>query len=1110
MDATPCFEALVRSAGEPAGVAELAGALGFVPAREALPAGAYGLDGAVEQAVAVGRSGTLVALRLELAGDVDADRLVRRVASYNPAVPHLCFLMEGARLTLAAADGAGRVHRLEVDPRRPRRTDIECLEEMAARPGEEGLLLFRRMLRALERSRVTRRFFHDVARQRARIAAGWRGIRRELEEERARLALLFLCRLMFLYFVQRRGLLGGDVTYMRGLVQAYREERADIGTGGRGGSSFYRSRLEPLFFGALNTRPEARSAAAQALGPLPYLNGGLFERHALERRRRLELPDDVVLAVFDDLLERYRFTTREAADADREPTGHPDAGSDAAAIPDGGIDPEMLGRVFEGLMGRERRGRTGSFYTPPRVVTRMVRDALATYMAGEDGVSREAGRALADGRGEVVPDDVRRRVLSRLDGVRVLDPACGSGAFLLDALARLARVRCALGGEPVAVVRRELVAASLYGVDLLDDAALLCALRLWLALTPEPGEAVEPLPNLDRRIRQGDALVDPLDLGYAHGADLGAAARDAAVRRALRRLEPAARAYVSAGPETRPRLQATLHDEERDLARAWLGALDRRLRRALAEAERRAQDRDLFGELSPDAPAARSEAHRVRSRLDELDRARQTLDDDGALPFFSFDVHFADAASRGFDLVLSNPPWVRAHRWPAALRDRAADRFEVCRRAGWRRGAELAGATRAAGGQVDLSLLFMERAVRALAPDGVLAMVLPSKALRSLYGGGARRMLLRDTQVVSIEDHGLDQRAIFRADAFAATLVARKPARPNGPGVVRVTMARRGVAPLRFALPQDRLPAVPGDPAAPWLLAPPDVRVAFRAMQAAGPPLGEALRVRRGVFTGANRVLLFEQAEPKLAGLAAARPEGGEDDVVLEAAALRPCVRGAGIDAWRFQADRLLLWSHGDDGTPTALPPRAAAYVDGHRETLETRSGWRPGMPTGAIFRVRPDCLGPKVAWQDLSDTLRAVALPDLVRGPDGDRPLIPLNTVYFLPVARPDDALVLAALLNATPVRTFARAVAERAKDARFRFFAWTVALVPLPGDWRAGPARRRLLALSRAAHERGGLESGERAELDDVVCRLYGLPPARRAAIEAFDRWLRGEEET
>ena len=161
----------------------------------------------------------------------------------------------------------------------------------------------------------------------------------------------------------------------------------------------------------------------------------------------------------------------------------------------------------------------------------------------------------------------------------------------------------------------------------------------------------------------------------------------------------------------------------------------------------------------------------------------------------------------------------------------------------------------------------------------------------------------------------------------------------------------------------------------------------------------------------------------------------------------------------------------------------------------------------GALFRLTPATLGPKVAWHDLALTLEAVALPTRVRGTSGrDVPLIPLNTVYFIPTRDHDQALLLAAYLNSLPVQTFARAIAERAKDAHFRFLAWTIALVPLPRGWDAGPTAARLVEISARAHGRGAIETDEEAELNAIVAAAFGLTSDDVAAIREFDLWLRG----
>jgi hypothetical protein len=199
-----------------------------------------------------------------------------------------------------------------------------------------------------------------------------------------------------------------------------------------------------------------------------------------------------------------------------------------------------------------------------------------------------------------------------------------------------------------------------------------------------------------------------------------------------------------------------------------------------------------------------------------------------------------------------------------------------------------------------------------------------------------------------------------------------------------------------------------------------------------------------------------------------------------------------------------------DDVSGRALPPppRLARFLARHAERLDHRAGTRGGTVPGSLFRVTPDTLRPKVAWQDLDATLEAVALPAQAPGVGGGlRPLVPLNTVYFIPVPAQPEALVLAAYLNSLPLRTFARAIAERAKDARFRFFAWVVALLPLPRDWRTGASARTLLRISKAAHAAGRIADADQAELDRIVAARYGLADDDLDELRRFDRWLRGQ---
>ena len=1045
---------------------------------------------------------TLRAHVVELRGQCHVDVLrdvARTVRSREPFAHHVLVLSEPRRNRVIIACDAlnDGIRHVVIEPSSLRQSDIDTLRELAAQPPESGTSAALRIHRALDRRRLTTRFFRDIRGVRDTVARAWTGLPARADTERDALALLLISRLMFLYFLQQRGLLDGDAGFLPRLLLRWRRRTRTTRT-------FYRAVLRTLFFGVLNRRPGQRTAPARALGDLPYLNGGLFERHALERHTpALDIDDEVVACVFDSLLEKYRFTS----------------GADARADSIGaGIDPEMLGRIFEGLMPRARRSRTGTFYTPPEAVAALVVAALATHIGHAAGVPPATVRKVLLREPSDASDRDLAAIATAAGDTRVLDPACGSGAFLVGALDRLETARAVIGDSAPAgtAVRRDIVARSLHGVDLLEDAALICSLRLWLALIPACDRMadVPPLPNLDRRIRQGDALVDPLDLAAAAtGRPLGMAA-PAELRSLVARLEPASRQYVTSSPESRPALRRALQSLERRFARAWLDTLCRQMEHESRELRARAADADLFGAPTAGAVQARARLPTLTTRLHELRVLGRDMRDARVLPFFSFRVHFAETDA--FDVVLSNPPWVRAHNGPAAVRALLRERYRVCADAGWPYAASLTATPRAAGAQVDLAFLFLERSLRLLRVRGTLGMVLPAKLFRSLAPGGARALLLADTHISSIEDHSLDQRAVFDADAFTAVLIAQRidEAEPAAPPAVSVRMTRSDGAALDFVVGHADLPLRAGDVRSPWLLAPPGCAAALRRMQHAGPELAAAgLSVRRGAMTGANDVMIVRHVQPRIGDLAHIRTEGysraGNPDrrrfsAHVEATALRPVLRGTDVKPWRITVERHVLWTPANHDPRTPAPRRLAAFLARHGAAFS-----QPAHRLGTLQRLSSGMYGHKVVWSDLASDLRAAAVPASMRTVMGtESVIVPLNTVYFIGTATDRDALLLAAYLNSMPVRTYARAIAERAKDAHFRFFAWTIATLPLPTGWRDGGTADAIVDISLRAHRSGAIESCDREELDLLVQQAYGLDGQHMQEIAAFDAWLSGKD--
>lgn len=262
-------------------------------------------------------------------------------------------------------------------------------------------------------------------------------------------------------------------------------------------------------------------------------------------------------------------------------------------------------------------------------------------------------------------------------------------------------------------------------------------------------------------------------------------------------------------------------------------------------------------------------------------------------------------------------------------------------------------------------------------------------------------------------------------------------------------------------------------------------------------------------MTGANDIMIVQDVEPKLGDLARIRTEGyyrrraGDRRRFagfVEASALRPVLRGTDVQPWLTRRDRYVLWTPRNDDPRAVPPPRLKRFLSRHAAALN-----QVPLQLGTLQRLSSGMYGHKVVWSDLASDLRAAAVPESIRTVAGsDAPVIPLNTVYFIAARCERTALLLAGYLNSMPVRTFARAIAERAKDAHFRFFAWTIAVLPLPTCWQDGAAADRVVELSRQAHDAGGIQPAARAELDDVIGRAYGLDAVHMESLAAFDAWL------
>ncbi len=1022
---------------------------------------ALGLGGAIARARLLAGEGSLRAVLATLPDGADVRESVRRVASaldrHSPGSAWLLVLLHDPTNSITISVSSGSVDStklgvLRVDRAHISDSDADTFRALAAVPRTDPVLAYARWCDILGRDALSARFYRSLdqlVRNMARDAVG-----KASPADKHTLALLTASRLLFLAFLEAKGWLDGD----RGFLMRECTRALELG------GSLHDKWLRPLFFGTLNTPVRQRAPVAQAFGRIPFLNGGLFSRTPLERQRAsVRFADYSIVALVSELLDKYRFTARE----------------DSASWSEAAVDPEMLGRSFESLMiPAERRG-SGTFYTPPALVQRVVNEALLVALTASASSPQR---------------------LQQLAELRVLDPACGSGAFLVHMLERLTRLRLEAGDTRSAYdVRRAVLSASIFGVDRNPVAVWLCELRLWLAVVIDCEETdpllVPPLPNLDHHVRVGDSLSGG-DFTFTPATG--------------RRLEQLRTRYVQAVGVRKRTLADALDREERARARAELASTILHLQDARAALLGQLRTRDLFGERTKPTRADRARLEALRARLRELRARERKLSLGAALPF-RFASHLADVGAQGgFDLVVGNPPWVRPHQLTIAERIALRRDFRSMRDASWRVGAARAGANTGFAAQADLAAAFVERSVGLLRDNGVAALLVPAKLWRALAGGGVRRLLASDTRLHVVVDWS-DAPALFDAATYPSLVVAQRCSRQhshphaNAPSFVHAHVALpaeqvrihvvRGTRDHSFSLPASSLP-LGGEPSAPWLLLPPDVRDVFELIRRAGPALGDAGlgRPTLGVKCGCNDAFLVAAFEhdDHLATVAA-----GERTGTIERSLLRPALTGQALgnpqhtEAVRATHDALrIVWTHDRDGRPlAALPPRAARWMQRWRPRLEKRRDSNHRMPWWTLFRTdAARAETPRLVWADFGRSLRTLVLNS------GD-PTVPLNTCYVLRTVNLDDAYALDALLSSPLAGAWLDAIAEPARGGWRRYLGWTVCSLPVPEDWLR--ARVLLAPLGRRR------ASGDVPSPDEhlaVVASAYRVNEAQLAPLLAW----------
>ncbi len=302
-------------------------------------------------------------------------------------------------------------------------------------------------------------------------------------------------RLVFLQFLQKKEWMGvpsdrqdwkgGDTRFLQNKFNEFADK-----------DNFIDGFLEPLFNDLNTNRQDNNDLASPKVGngiKIPFLNGGLFQLDE-EDCSNIHLPQHLLGDVLE-FFERYNFTIDENDPND-------------AQI---GVDPEMLGRVFENLL--EDNKDKGAFYTPKEIVQYMCQESLIAYLQTgiDDEANKESIRQFvltheAEHLGSMAED-----ISIKLLNVKICDPAIGSGAFPMGLLRQLYLCQCAihpdLEEKNAADIKRHIIQNNIYGVDIEKGAVDIARLRFWLSLIVDE-ETPRFLPNLDFKIMQGNSLLE--------------------------------------------------------------------------------------------------------------------------------------------------------------------------------------------------------------------------------------------------------------------------------------------------------------------------------------------------------------------------------------------------------------------------------------------------------------------------------------------------------------------------------------------------------------------------------------------------------------------------
>ena len=549
-----------------------------------------------------------------------------------------------------------------------------------------------------------------------------------------------LGRIVFLQFLEKKGWMGcdanskewtgGNPRFMYQLFEDFSKPE-----------KFHSQCLTKLFFETLNTKRPNDIFEVQGLNGklngsrVPYLNGGLFEPEKNKSTLEVDFPADFFKELLD-FFDQFNFTIDENSPDDHEV----------------GIDPEMLGHIFENLLEDNRD--KGAFYTPKEIVQYMCKESLIQYLLNTFQEQKDIEQFIRFHTVSPLLAEKENAILlnKKLDDIKVCDPAIGSGAFPIGMLQEIFEAKRFIypylktnkDFKP-AEVKKNIIQNSIYGVDLEKGAVDIAQLRFWLSLVVDELNP-HPLPNLDYKIMQGNSLLE-----HFEGIELGKVAlfEEPKVRIIEPTLFEEPKADYGFSKENRNNIKELIADyfkvEEKEQKTSIHKQIDSivmdHIDKSLEFFENKllieiaTYEKQLESKTSNLSHAQKDQYFQKSKEVKEIEKRQAQLQSKTAArkrllefentderPYFLWHLYFMDVFDKGgFDVMIGNPPYIQLQKMGKETDILQDAGFETFARTG------------------DIYCLFYEKGIDLLKKnEGILSYITSNTWMRTKFGESLR------------------------------------------------------------------------------------------------------------------------------------------------------------------------------------------------------------------------------------------------------------------------------------------------------------------------------------------------------------------------------------